>query len=88
MANDFFSTSGVKLKEAGPSVGMFVGEVAKDAKGNVTNVAEKVGSMVKIRWKGMSDSKDKVAVRKIIVEEATKKTAQKSKTFLTDIELW
>ncbi|KAM7504610.1 hypothetical protein LguiB_003514 [Lonicera macranthoides] len=115
-ASDFFSTSGVKLKEAGQSAGTFVGEVAKDAKGNVTDVAEKVGSMVKSRWsflqqpstrqamqerlasaaattgmffrKGMSETKDKVAVGKIMVEEVAKKTAQKSKTLLTDIERW
>lgn len=87
----------MKLKEARQSAGTFVGEVAKDAKGNITDVAEKVGSMVKSRWsflqqpstrqamqerlasaaattgmffrKGMSETKDKVAVGKIIVEE-------------------
>lgn len=40
----------MKLKEAGQNAGTFVGEVAKDAKGNVAEVAEKVGSMVKSRW--------------------------------------
>jgi hypothetical protein len=115
-ASDFFSTSGVKLKEAGQTVGTFVGEVAKDAKGNVADVAEKVGSTVKSRWsflqqpstrqamqerflsaaattgfflrKGMSETKEKVVVGKIKVEEAAKKTAQRSKTILTDIERW
>ncbi|KAL6530297.1 hypothetical protein OROHE_014650 [Orobanche hederae] len=49
-ASDFFQSSGVKLKEAGHSAGTFVGEVAKDAKENVADVAEKVGSAVKSRW--------------------------------------
>lgn len=40
----------MKLKEAGQSAGTFVGEVAKDAKGNVADVAERVGSAVKSRW--------------------------------------
>ncbi|KAL6989434.1 hypothetical protein U1Q18_015183 [Sarracenia purpurea var. burkii] len=115
-ASGFFSSSGVKLKEAGQSAGTFVGEVAKDAKGNVSDVAEKVGSMVKSRWsllqhpstrnamqerlvsaaaitgtllrRSYSGTKDKVAVGKIKVEEVAKKTAQKSKTLLTDIERW
>ncbi|CAN1241814.1 Uncharacterized Rho GTPase-activating protein At5g61530, partial [Linum perenne] len=42
--------TGVKLKEAGQSAGTFVGEVANDAKGNVADVAERVGSVVKSRW--------------------------------------
>ncbi|XP_059666916.1 uncharacterized Rho GTPase-activating protein At5g61530 [Cornus florida] len=115
-ASGFFSSSGEKLKEAGQSAGTFVGVVAKDAKGNVTDVAGKVGSIVKSRWsllqqpstrhalqesfisaaantgmlfrKGISETKDKVAVGKIKVEEVAKKTAQKSKTLLTDIERW
>lgn len=115
-ASDFFSTSGVKLKEAGQSAGTFVGEVAKDAKGNVADVAEKVGSIVKSRWsflqqpstrhamqerlisaaattgmlfrKGVSETRDKVTVGKTKVEEVAKKTAQKSKTLLTDFERW
>ncbi|CAN0916030.1 Uncharacterized Rho GTPase-activating protein At5g61530 [Linum grandiflorum] len=113
-ATMFFSTSGVKLKEAGHSAGTFVGEVANDAKGNVADVAERVGSAVKSRWailkepstrhilqerlitaaattgmffrKGFSETKDKVSVGKTKVEEVAKKTAQKSKTILTDIE--
>ncbi|KAL2558363.1 putative Rho GTPase-activating protein [Forsythia ovata] len=115
-ASDFFQSSGVKLKEAGESAGTFVGEVAKDAKGNVADVAGKVGSVVKSRWallqqpstrhavqerlisaaastsillrKGFSETKDKVVVGKTKVEEVAKKTAQKSKTLLTDIERW
>ncbi|KAK9293176.1 hypothetical protein L1049_021165 [Liquidambar formosana] len=115
-AGDFFSSSGVKLKEVGQSAGTFVGEVAKDAKGNVADVAGRVGLMVKSRWsllqqpstrnamqerlitaaastgsllrKGFSETKDKVTVGKTKVEEVAKKTAQKSKTILTDIERW
>ncbi|CAN1241806.1 Uncharacterized Rho GTPase-activating protein At5g61530, partial [Linum perenne] len=106
--------TGVKLKEAGQSAGTFVGEVANDAKGNVADVAERVGSVVKSRWaifkepstrhilqerlitaaattgmflrRGFSETKDKVSVGKTKVEEVAKKTAQKSKTILTDIE--
>lgn len=83
----------MKLRQAGQSVG----EVAKDAKGNVADVAERVGSAVKSRWallqepstkhavqerlvsaaaitgmflrRGFSETKDKVAVGKIKVEE-------------------
>lgn len=40
----------MKLKTAGQSAGIFVGEVAKDAKGNVADVAGRVGSLVKSRW--------------------------------------
>ncbi|OVA04674.1 Rho GTPase-activating protein domain [Macleaya cordata] len=115
-ATDFFSSSGVKLKEAGN----FFGEVAKDAKGNVAEVAGRVGSLVKSRWsliqqtklkpgskdavqerfisaaaststllrKGISETKDKVAVGKLKVEEVAKKTAQRSKSILTNIERW
>ncbi|XP_024992040.1 uncharacterized Rho GTPase-activating protein At5g61530 [Cynara cardunculus var. scolymus] len=115
-ASGFFSSSGTKLKEAGQSAGTFVGEVAKDAKGNVSGVAERVGSVVKSRWsffqqpstrqamqerlvsaaattsfflrKGVSETKEKVVVGKVKVEEVAKKTAKKSKTLLTDIERW
>ncbi|KAL0547241.1 hypothetical protein IC582_017170 [Cucumis melo] len=115
-ASGFFSSSGVKLKEAGHSAGNFVEEVAKDAKGNAADVAERVGSLFKSRWallqqpatrhavqerlisaaattgtffrKGVSETKDKVVVGKVKVEEVAKKTAQKSKTILTDIERW
>ncbi|ONI25001.1 hypothetical protein PRUPE_2G274000 [Prunus persica] len=38
--------------------------------------------------KGLSETKDKVSVGKIKVEEVAKKTAQKSKTILSDIERW
>ncbi|KAK9095248.1 hypothetical protein Scep_026717 [Stephania cephalantha] len=114
-ASSFFSSSGVKLKEAGQSAGTFVGGVAKDAKENVAGVAETVGSLVRSRWsliqqrsgsrdsvqerflsaaastgtllkKGISETKDKVVVGKQKVEEVAKKTAQRSKSILTDIE--
>ncbi|KAI4332804.1 hypothetical protein L6164_017684 [Bauhinia variegata] len=115
-ASGFFSSSGVKLKEAGKSAGTFVGEVTKDAKSNVADVAERVGSIVKSRWailqhpstrhaiqdrlisatattgtllrRGYSGTKDKVAEGKTKVEEVAKKTSQRSKTILTDIERW
>ncbi|XP_015582421.2 uncharacterized Rho GTPase-activating protein At5g61530 [Ricinus communis] len=115
-ATVFFSSSGTKLKEAGQSAGTLVGDFAKDAKVNVADAAERVGSAVKSRWtflrepatrhilqeqlitaaattgmflrKGMSGTKDKVAVGKTKVEEVAKRTAQKSKTILTDIERW
>ncbi|KAL7146581.1 hypothetical protein ABFS83_06G051100 [Erythranthe nasuta] len=115
-ASDFFQSSGFKIKEAGNSAGTFVGEVAKDAKVNVADAAEKVGSVVKSRWaifqqpstrhamqerfiaaaattsmflrKGFSETKEKVVVGKIKVEEVAKMTAEKSKNLLTDIERW
>lgn len=118
-ANDFFSTSGVKLKQAGQSAGT----LAKDAGENVAEAAEKVGSLVRNRWalikearqrrpaappgdtmqerilsaaattgvllrKGVSETKEKVVVGKMKVEEAAKKTADKSKSLLTNIERW
>ncbi|CAA6673691.1 unnamed protein product [Spirodela intermedia] len=49
-ANGFFSSSGVKLKQASRSAGTFVGEVAKDAGGTVAEAAERVGSLMKSRW--------------------------------------
>ncbi|KAJ0961914.1 hypothetical protein J5N97_029742 [Dioscorea zingiberensis] len=113
-ANDFFSSSGVKLKQAGQSAGE-----------NVVDVAEKVGTIVKSRWalirearqrrssppppiretmqerllsaaantglffrKGISETKEKVVVGKMKVEEAAKKTADKSKVILSNIERW
>lgn len=87
----------MKLKEAGQSAGTFVGEAAKDAKGNVIDVAGRFGTMVKSRWslfqqpstrhavqdrllsaatststflrKGMSETKEKVAIGKTKFEE-------------------
>ncbi|XP_078148261.1 small G protein family protein / RhoGAP family protein isoform X4 [Carex rostrata] len=105
-ATDFFSSSGVKIKQAGQSAG-----------GNVADVAGKVNSMVKNRWalfqekrqskqewtppketvqerlisaaasttvllrKGLNETKEKVVVGKVKVEEAAKKT-------LNNIERW
>ena len=88
----------VKLKEVGQSTRTFVGEAANDAKGNVVDVAGRLGSMVKSRWsllqqpstrhavqdrfllaaaststflrKGMSETKEKVAIGKTKFEEA------------------
>ncbi|XWS51574.1 hypothetical protein CRYUN_Cryun12cG0188400 [Craigia yunnanensis] len=101
-ASSFISSSGVKLKEASQMAGTFVGEFSKDAKGNVADVAERVGSMVKSRWavlrqpatrhavqeslisatattgtflrKGITGTKDKVAVGKTKVEEGVAST--------------
>ncbi|MQL72696.1 hypothetical protein Taro_005057 [Colocasia esculenta] len=121
-ANDFFTSSGFKLKQAGQSAGTFVGDVAKDAGGNVAGAAERVGSLVKSRWaflqqnkqrlttpsketvhehirsaatvtgsllkKGIAETKDIVSVGKMKVEEAAKKTADKSKNLLSNIERW
>ncbi|CAO2839094.1 unnamed protein product [Amaranthus hypochondriacus] len=111
-ASEFFSASGVKLKEAGTHAGSF----AKDAKENVIDVADRVGSVFKSKWslfqqpstkhavqerflsaaastsfflrKGFSETKDKVVVGKTKVEEAAKKTAQRSKSIISDIERW
>ncbi|XP_056689718.1 uncharacterized Rho GTPase-activating protein At5g61530-like isoform X1 [Spinacia oleracea] len=111
-ASGFFSASGVKLKEAGNQAGTF----AKDAKENVVDAAERVGSVFKSKWslfqqpstkhavqerflsaaastsflvrKGISETKEKVSVGKIKVEEVAKKTAQRSKSFISDIERW
>lgn len=91
--SQLYFNAGVKIKEAGT----FVGEVTKDAKVNVADVAERVGSMFKSRWailqqpatrhavqerlitaatttgtlfrKGLSETKEKVSVGKIKVEE-------------------
>ncbi|GAB2294104.1 hypothetical protein Dimus_028323 [Dionaea muscipula] len=115
-ASELFSSSGVKLKEAGNTAGTFVGEVAKDAKGNVVDAAERFGSVVKSKWslfqqpstkhamqerllsaaastgfllrKGYSESKDVVAVGRTKVEEVAKKTVQRSKSILSDVERW
>ncbi|GMN41031.1 hypothetical protein TIFTF001_010243 [Ficus carica] len=105
-ATGFFSSSGVKIKEAGQSAGTFVGEVAKDAKGNVTDVAERVGSLVKSRWAFLQQPSTKHGMQERLIsaaattgtlfrrgftgtkEKVAKKTAQKSKTILTDIERW
>ncbi|CAD5176003.1 unnamed protein product [Musa acuminata subsp. malaccensis] len=118
-ASGFFSSSGVRLKQAGQSAG----SIAKNAGGNVADAAGKFGSLVKNRWalmqqsreqqnpvasgesiqerfryaatstgallkKGITETKEKVAVGKLKVEEAAKKTADKSKNILNNIERW
>ncbi|KAF3433179.1 hypothetical protein FNV43_RR24281 [Rhamnella rubrinervis] len=69
-ANGFFSSSGVKLKVAGQSAGTFVGEVAKDARGNVTDVAERVGSLVKSRWALLQQPSTRHAVQERLISAA------------------
>ncbi|ERN00175.1 uncharacterized Rho GTPase-activating protein At5g61530 isoform X1 [Amborella trichopoda] len=63
-ATDFFSSSGFKLKQAGQSAGSF----AKDASGNVVDVAEKVGSLVKKRWSLIQQSRQQQAPRESVQE--------------------
>ncbi|KAK8598819.1 hypothetical protein V6N13_076765 [Hibiscus sabdariffa] len=69
-ATGFFSSSGVKLKEASQTAGAFVGEVAKDAKGNVTDVAERFGSMVKNRWTILRQPATRHAVQESLITAA------------------
>ncbi|XP_020874137.1 uncharacterized Rho GTPase-activating protein At5g61530 [Arabidopsis lyrata subsp. lyrata] len=52
---------------------------------HLITAAATTGTLVR---KGITETKEKVSVGKIKMEEATKKTAQKSKTILTDIERW
>lgn len=60
----------MKLKEAGQSAGTFVGEVAKDAKGNVADVAGKVGSIVKSRWAILREPSTKHAMQERLISAA------------------
>ncbi|KAK6936882.1 Rho GTPase-activating protein domain [Dillenia turbinata] len=69
-ASDFFSSSGIKLKEAGQSAGTFVGEKAKDAKGNVAGVAGRVGSLVKTRWSLLQQPSSRQAMQERILSAA------------------
>ncbi|KAL0317603.1 UNVERIFIED_CONTAM: Ceramide kinase [Sesamum angustifolium] len=111
-ASDFFQSSGVKLKEAGQSAGTFLGEAAKDAKENATDVAGKFGSAVKSRWAIFQQPSTRHAMQEHLISAAAttsmflrrgfrrqkkrfaiptkvaKKTAEKSKNLLTDIERW
>ncbi|GFZ15169.1 small G protein family protein [Actinidia rufa] len=87
-ASGFFSSSGVKLKEAGQSAGTFVGKnpsTRHAVEERLISAAATTGMFIR---KGYSGTKDTVAVGKTKVEEVAKKTAQKSKTLLTDIERW
>lgn len=61
---------GVKIKEAGQSAGTFVGEVAKDARGNVADVAERFGSLVKSRWALLRQPSTKHAVQEHLITAA------------------
>jgi hypothetical protein len=62
--------AGVKLKSAGQSAGTFVGEVAKDAKGNFSDVAGRVGLMVKSRWALLQQPSTKQAVQERLISAA------------------
>ncbi|KAG4969143.1 hypothetical protein JHK87_034794 [Glycine soja] len=69
-AAGFFSSSGVKLKEAKESAGTFVGEVTKDTKSNVAEVAGRVGSMVKSRWALLQQPSTRHAVQDRFISAA------------------
>lgn len=60
----------MKLKEAGQSAGTLVGDVAKDAKGNFADVAERVGSMMKSRWALLQQPSTRHAVQERLVSAA------------------
>lgn len=60
----------MKLKEAGQSAGTLVEEVAKDAKGNLTDVAERFGSLVKSRWALLQQPSTRHAVQERLVSAA------------------
>lgn len=61
---------GVKLKEAGQSAGTFVGGVTKDAKTNVSDVAERVGTMFKSRWALLQQPSTRHAVQDRLISAA------------------
>lgn len=60
----------MKLKEAGQSAGTMVEEVAKDAKGNLADVAERFGSLVKSRWSLLQQPSTRHAVQERLVSAA------------------
>lgn len=60
----------MKIKSAGQSAGTFVGEVAKDAKGNFADVAERVGTLVKSRWAFLQQPSTKQAVQERLISAA------------------
>lgn len=62
--------AGVKIKEARQSAGEFVGEVTKDAKTNVADVAERVGSMFKSRWAVLQQPSTRHAVQDRLITAA------------------
>lgn len=61
---------GVKLKEAGQTAGTFVGDVAKDTKENVADVAGKVGSAVKSRWEILQHPSTKHEMQEKLISAA------------------
>lgn len=67
---DQTASVGVKLKEVGQTAGTFVEEVAKDAKGNVADVAGKVGSMVKSRWSLLQQPSTRHAMQERLITAA------------------
>lgn len=69
-AAGFFSSSGVKIKEAKESAGTFVGEVTKDTKTNVAEVAGRVGSIVKSRWAILQQPSTRHAVQDRLISAA------------------
>ncbi|KAK2379430.1 small G protein family protein / RhoGAP family protein [Trifolium repens] len=69
-ATGFFSSSGVKLKEAKESAGTFVGEVTKDTKSNVAEVAGRVGRTVKSRWALLQEPSTRHAVQDRMISAA------------------
>lgn len=69
-ASGFFSSSGVKLKEAKESAGTFVGEVTKDTKSNVAEVAGKVGTVFKSRWARLQEPSTRHAVQDRMISAA------------------
>lgn len=60
----------MRIKSAGQSAGTFVGEVAKDAKGNFADVAERVGTLVKSRWAFLQQPSTKQAVQERLISAA------------------
>eukprot|EP00262_Sarcandra_glabra_P008960 TRINITY_DN22906_c0_g1_i1.p1 TRINITY_DN22906_c0_g1~~TRINITY_DN22906_c0_g1_i1.p1 ORF type:complete len:378 (-),score=56.94 TRINITY_DN22906_c0_g1_i1:296-1429(-) len=77
-ASGFFSSSGVRLKQAGQSAGTFVGEVAKDAGDNVADVAERVGSLVKRRWSLIQQSRQQPVSQDTVQERIISAAASTS----------
>lgn len=66
----FLLKLGTKLREARQSAGSFVGEVAKDAKVNVADVAERVGSLFKSRWAILQQPATRHAVQEHLITAA------------------
>lgn len=58
------------MKEAGKTAGTFVGGVAKDTKGNVAEVAGRVGSVVKSGFEILQKPSTRNSVKERLVETA------------------